>query len=51
MLESGTPGEAEAEAGGAESSAGGWIVHSTIAGRPVASGNAARASARSGVHT
>jgi hypothetical protein len=32
VLESGTPGEAEAEVGGAGSSVGGRIVHSTIAG-------------------
>ena len=32
VLESGTPGEAEAEAGGAGSSVGGWIVRSVIMG-------------------
>ncbi len=51
MLEPGTPGEPEAEAGGAGSSAGGRIARSAIVGRPVASGSAARASARSGART
>jgi hypothetical protein len=50
LQESGTLGEPEAEAGGAGSSAGGHIMHSTITGQPVASGSAARASAHSGVH-
>ena len=50
VQESGTPGEPEAEAGGAGSSTGGRIAHSTIACRPVTSGGAARASARSGAH-
>ena len=50
VQESGTPGEPEAEAGGTGSSAGGRIAHSAIAGRPVTSGSAARASVRSGAH-
>jgi hypothetical protein len=32
VLESGTPGEAEVEAGGAGRSAGGWIARSAIMG-------------------
>ena len=51
VLESGTPGEPEAEAGGAGSSTGGWIARSAIAGRPVATGSAARASAHAEAHT
>ena len=50
LLESGTPREPKAEADRARSSVGGHIAHSTITGRPVASG-VGHAPAHSGAHT
>ena len=50
VLESGTPGEPEAEADGGGGSAGGRIARSAIAGRSVALGGG-RAPARSGAYT
>ncbi len=51
LLEPGTPGEPEVEAGGVGSSVGGRIARSAIVGQPVASGSATCTSACSGVRT